>query len=127
MFVMTHKEIAHALQNGTKFTYTNPVVNYWPQKEHPNRGCITAGNNLILYNSELSVRTADINTAKLHWNSIVSRKYAEYMCIDIKKITCPLPLSILNTCTSRWTCSQVGQSTSTICTGMPTKALCILK
>ncbi len=86
MFVTTHKEIAHALQNGTKFTYTNPIVDYRPPKEHPNRICITASGNLILYNSKLSVCTADINMAKLHWNSIVNTKDAEYMCIDIKKI-----------------------------------------
>jgi hypothetical protein len=80
MFVMTHKEIAHALQNGMKFTYTNPVVGYRPPKEHPNRILITAGGNLILYDSELSVCTVDINTAKLHWNSVVSTKDAEYTC-----------------------------------------------
>ncbi len=37
MFVMTHNKIAHALRNGTKFTYANPVVNFWPQKDDPNR------------------------------------------------------------------------------------------
>ncbi len=83
MFVMTHKEIAHALRNGKKFTYFNPVVDYRPQKEHPNRICIMASGNLISYDSELSVRMADINTAKLHWNSVVSKKDAEYMCINI--------------------------------------------
>ena len=31
-----------------------------------------------------SVRTADINTAKLHWNSVVSTDDARYMCLDIK-------------------------------------------
>jgi hypothetical protein len=123
MFVMTHKEIAHALQNGRKFTYTNPVVNYWPPKEHPNRICITASDN-ILYNFELSVRTADINMAKLHWNSAVSTKDAEYSASILNFFTCLLPLSISNTCASCWTCSQVGQSTSAICTSMPTKALC---
>ncbi len=41
--------------------------------------------NLVNYNSELSVRTADINTAKMHWNSIISTKNAKYMCLDIKK------------------------------------------
>ena len=84
MFVMTHDEIEHALRRGQKFTYANPVVDYRPQKEHPNRIRITAGGNLISCDSELSVRTADINTAKLHWNSVVSTKDAEYMCLDIK-------------------------------------------
>jgi hypothetical protein len=84
MFVMTHDAIAHALRIGTKFTYANPVVDHRPQKEDPNRIRITAGGNLIEYDSELSVRTADINTAKLHWNSVVSTDDAKYMCIDIK-------------------------------------------
>jgi hypothetical protein len=84
IFVITQQEIAHALQNGTKFMYANPVVNYCPPKEHPNRICITAGSNQISYNSVLSVHAADINTAKLHWNSIVGTKNPEYICIDIK-------------------------------------------
>ena len=41
--------------------------------------------NLITYNGDLSVRTADINTAKLHQNSVVSMPNAKYMCLDIKK------------------------------------------
>jgi hypothetical protein len=86
MFVMTRNEIAHALAAGTKFTYPNPVVEYWPHKEDPNRIRITAGGNLIQCDSKLSVRTADINTPKLHWNSVVSMKKAKCMCLDIKKI-----------------------------------------
>jgi hypothetical protein len=84
MFVMTCDEIAHALAVGTKFTYANPVIDHRPQKEDPNRTWITAGGNLIQCNLEISVRTADINTTKLHWNSIVSMKKARYMCLDIK-------------------------------------------
>lgn len=84
MFVMTHDEITHALRIWTKFTYANPVVDHRPQKEDPKRIRITAGGNLINYDSDLSVRTADINTAKLHWNSVVSTDNAKYMCIDIK-------------------------------------------
>jgi hypothetical protein len=38
--------------------------------------------NLVKYNGELSVRTADINTAKMHWNSVISTKTAKYMCLD---------------------------------------------
>jgi hypothetical protein len=63
MLVMTINEIAHALQAGTKFTYANLVINHRPQKEDPNRIWITAGGNLISYNSELSVCTADIKTS----------------------------------------------------------------
>jgi hypothetical protein len=83
MFVMTHDEIAHVLHAEKVFTYANPVVNHRPQKEDPNRIQITAGGNLINYKEELSVRTADINTAKLHWNSVISTVKARYMCLNI--------------------------------------------
>jgi hypothetical protein len=83
MFVMNHNDIAIAHRNKQTFTYGNPVVDYRPQKEDPNRIRITAGGNLINYADELSVRTADIYTAKLHWNSVISTKDARYMCLDI--------------------------------------------
>jgi hypothetical protein len=41
--------------------------------------------NLVSYKGELSVRTADINTAKTHRNSVISPKGAKYMRLDIKK------------------------------------------
>ncbi len=72
MFVMMHDEIKHILALGKKFTYDNPVVDYQPQKDDPHRIRITAGSNLILYKSSPSVRTADLDTAKLHWNSVIS-------------------------------------------------------
>ncbi len=67
------------------FTYANPVVDYHPQKEDPHRIRITAGGNLIHYEGNASVRTADIDTAKIHWNSVISTPHAKYMCLDIKK------------------------------------------
>jgi hypothetical protein len=84
MFVMTRAEIASALTAGKKITYGNPVIDHRPQKEDPNRIQITTGRNLIQCDFELSVRTADINTAKLHWNSVVSTENAKYMCLNIK-------------------------------------------
>ncbi len=38
---------------------------------------------MIKYKEELLVPTADIVTAKLHWNSVVSTALAKYMWIDI--------------------------------------------
>ncbi len=84
MFVMTQDKLAHVLRAGKKFTFANPVVNYRPQKEDPNRIRITAMGNLVSYKGKLSVQTADINTAKIHWNSIISNKIAKYMCLNIK-------------------------------------------
>jgi hypothetical protein len=42
-----------------------------------------AGGNLITYASSPSVRITDLDTAKLHWNSVISTKGAKYMCLDI--------------------------------------------
>ncbi len=84
MFVMSHKEIRRAYEMKKKFTYGNPVIDYRPKKEDPHRIRITAGGNLITYESSPSVRTADLDTAKLHWNSVISTPGAQYMCLDIK-------------------------------------------
>jgi hypothetical protein len=72
------------LANKKSFTYANPVVDYRPQKEDPHWIRITAGGNLINYEGNASVRTADIDTAKIHWNSVISTPNAKYMCLDIK-------------------------------------------
>ena len=37
MFVMNHDSIKKILKAGKKFTYANPVVDFCPQKEDPNR------------------------------------------------------------------------------------------
>jgi hypothetical protein len=85
MFVMTHNEIAHAQAANSFFTYGNPVVGYRPQKEFPHQIQVTAVSNLIDYKASASVHTADLDTAKLHWNSIISAALAKYMCLDVKK------------------------------------------
>jgi hypothetical protein len=84
MFAMTHNKIKQAVAAGIFFTYMNPVVDYRPQKEDPYRIRIMAGGDLINYESNASVRMADLDTAKLHWNSVLSTPLARYMCLDIK-------------------------------------------
>ncbi len=92
MFVMTHDEITHALASKKFFTYANPVVDYRPQKDDPHWIRITAGGNLINYKGNALVRTADIDTAKIHWNSVISTPNARYMCLDIIKfLSHPIP------------------------------------
>ncbi len=63
MFVMAHDKVRHALAAKKFFTYANPVVDYQPQKDDPHRIRITAGGNLIDYDGDPSVRTADLDTA----------------------------------------------------------------
>jgi hypothetical protein len=85
MFVMTRDEIQHALVTKKFFTYANPVVDYHLQKDDPHQIQVKAGGNLINYKGDASVCTADLDTVKLHWNSVVSLDKARYMCLDIKK------------------------------------------
>ena len=77
MFVMIHENIARL--KGKKYMYANTVLDHCLQKEDPNRIQITAGGNLIQCDKELSVRTADITTAKLHWNIVISTEDSRYM------------------------------------------------
>ncbi len=83
IFLTTHDEITHVLQAKKVFTYANPVVDYRAQKVDPNHIRITAGGNLIKYKEKLSVGTASMNTAKIHWNSVISADTAMYMCLTI--------------------------------------------
>ena len=85
MFVMTHEEIKHVLREGKKIMYGYPVINYRPHKDESNCIRMTAGGNIITYKLSPSVQTANLNTAKLHWNSVISSKRVKYMCLDIKK------------------------------------------
>ena len=84
MFVMNHDDIQKIIKAGKKNTYANPVVDHRPQKEDPNRIRITSGGNLIDSTGELLVPTANINWAKLYWNSVISTALEKYMCIDIR-------------------------------------------
>ncbi len=71
MFVMTHNEIKHVLWQNKK-SLLGTQVSIMPQKDDPNRIQITVEGNLVMYESSPSVRTADLDMAKLHWNSIIS-------------------------------------------------------
>ena len=102
--VMTHEEIAKILHEKVVLyarvvsdyeeiakiphkkvvTYVRVVPDYRPQKDDPYRIRITAGGNLIKRNMELTTRTADMLTAKLMWNSVISTPGAQYAGMDIK-------------------------------------------
>jgi hypothetical protein len=82
MFVMNPQDVPNIPKNQPS-TFAKVVVVYPLQKEDPHQIRITAGGNLISYPGELTTRTADMTTAKLHWNSILSTPKARYMCLDI--------------------------------------------
>jgi hypothetical protein len=91
IFVMTHKDIIN-IPKDCVVTYARLVVDYRPQKKDPNRVRMTAGGNLIDYPFELTTKTADITTAKILWNSVISTEGARYMCVDIKNFYLGTPL-----------------------------------
>ncbi len=91
IFVMTHDNIRHIPTNRT-IRYARVVVDLRPQKTDSYWVWITAGGNLINYPGELTMKTADLTTSKLMWNSDLSTKGAKYMCLDIKNFYLTAPL-----------------------------------
>ena len=73
-------------------TYARIVVDHRPQKDDPNRVRITVGGNLIDYPFELTTRTADMISAKILWNSVISTHGARFACCDIKNMYLDTPL-----------------------------------
>jgi hypothetical protein len=67
-------------------TYACIVINHQPQKDDPNCVCITVGSNLINYPYELTTRTADMVSAKIMWNSMVSTLGAKFGGANIENI-----------------------------------------
>jgi hypothetical protein len=92
IFILSHKEIRH-IPADRVVTYANIVVDYRPQKSDPNRVRITAGGNLIDYPGELTTRTADLSTAKIMWNSVLSTTGAKFMGLDIGSFYLETPLA----------------------------------
>merc|ERR1712197_206627 len=93
IFVLDHEDIKRIPKHKT-ITYARLVVDFRPQKADPNRVWMTAGGNLISYAGELTTRTADLTTAKLIWNSVVSTRGAKYACFDISNMYLHTPLAL---------------------------------
>jgi hypothetical protein len=92
VFVLTHDKIQR-IPRHKKITYARLVVNFRPQKADPNQVRMTAGGNLIEYEGELTTRTADLTTAKIVWNSVLSTPGAKYACFDISNMYLHTPLA----------------------------------
>jgi hypothetical protein len=52
--------------------YGKTVVTYRPEKEVPNRTCLTVGGNRIVHPGNISTPTVEIMTVKMHLNSVIS-------------------------------------------------------
>jgi hypothetical protein len=88
---LLHADICNIPSNRT-VTYTRIVIKHCPQKEDPNRVCITVGGNLINYPFELTARTADMVSSKILWNSVISTKDARFAGANIKNTYLEAPL-----------------------------------
>lgn len=69
---------------GRKVTYGRIVVDFRPLKSEPNRTRLTVGGDKIDYPGQARTDTADIVTAKLLLNSVVSTPRARCCILDIK-------------------------------------------
>ena len=74
-------------------TYGRIVVEYKLHKDEPHRTRLTVGGNQITYPGIVTTPTADIATAKLLINSIISTPKARFMTIDIGNFYLGTPMS----------------------------------
>ncbi len=88
---LSHADICKIPQDRT-ITYTRIVIDHRPQKEDPNRVRITVVGNLIDHPFELTMRTADMVSSKILWNSVISTKDTHFAGTDIKNMYLETPL-----------------------------------
>jgi hypothetical protein len=80
------------LPPGRMATYLRIVVDIRPQKAESNRVRFTAGGNLVDYPGDVSTPTADMLTAKLLFNSVLSTPKAKFSCFDISNFYLNTPM-----------------------------------
>jgi hypothetical protein len=76
------KEICHAMV----------ICEVRPEKDDPDRTCITIGRNRICYPGDVGTNTALLELVKLLLNSVLSRKGARFSTIDIKNFYLDTPM-----------------------------------
>jgi hypothetical protein len=91
IFFFSHADICNIPKDQT-VTYACIVIDHQPQKEDPNRVCMTVGGNLIDYPFELMTHTADMVSSKILWNSVISTKDARFAGANIKNMYLETPL-----------------------------------
>jgi hypothetical protein len=73
-------------------TYGHFVCNGRPEKEEPNHTRFTVGGDRINYPGEVATHTAEMLTAKLLFNSIISTPGAKFMTMDLSNFYLMTPL-----------------------------------
>ena len=77
---------------GETVTYGRIVCTFRPQKDEPNRTRLTVGGNLLVALYDVSTPTADLTTAKLLFNSVISTPGARFITLDLKNFYLKTPL-----------------------------------
>jgi hypothetical protein len=85
IFYLTHDKIRCIPKDWT-VTYAWIVISHRPQKDDPNQVRIAVGGNLIDYPYKLSTQTADMVSAKIVWNSVISTPGTKFGGADIKNM-----------------------------------------
>lgn len=78
---------------GRKATYPRIVVADRPQKAQTRRVRVTVGGDKIDYPGNVSTKTADLQTAKILFNSVISTPGAKFMSLDIKDFYLNTPMA----------------------------------
>jgi hypothetical protein len=91
IFFLSHAEI-RCIPKDHMVMYARIVINHRPQKDDPNCVRITVGCNLINYPYKITTRTANMVSAKIMWNSMVSIPGAKFGGTNIKNMYLEMPL-----------------------------------
>jgi hypothetical protein len=80
------------IPKGRKATYLKIVAADKPDKAVPKRVRWTCGGDKVTYIGDVSTKTADLATAKILFNSVLSTPNAKFMTIDIKNFYLNTPM-----------------------------------
>eukprot|EP00804_Cyclotella_cryptica_P003940 CCRYP_020905-RB/>CCRYP_020905-RB protein AED:0.37 eAED:0.37 QI:0/-1/0/1/-1/0/1/0/231 len=89
-YVIDYKDIP--IDRRKEITYTKVVCKVRPEKDDPDRTCITIGGNRICYPGDVGTRTDPLELVKLMINSVLSRKNAKFCTFDIANFYLGTPL-----------------------------------
>ena len=77
---------------GEAVTYGRIICMFCPQKDEPNQTHLTVGGNLLVALYDVSTPTADLTTAKLLFNSVISTPSARCVTLDLDIFYLKIPL-----------------------------------
>ena len=81
-----------AMPKDRKATYVRVVSAMRPEKANPYRVRWTVGGDKVDYPFDVSTKTADLTTAKLLFNSVLSTPFARFMTADLKDFYLGTPM-----------------------------------